>query len=79
MMLWHYHCRADSASQQVVVVGQVLASEINIGFEDIVNTQVGICDIKVVFCDDMFTKGLLASEIDIGLEDIVNTQVTIYF
>jgi PDZ domain len=33
-------CRAESAAQQVVVVGQVLASEINIGFEDIVNTQV---------------------------------------
>ena len=32
-------CRAESAAQQVVVVGQVLASEINIGFEDIVNTQ----------------------------------------
>ena len=32
--------RAEDASDQVVVVGQVLASEVNIGFEGIVNTSV---------------------------------------
>ena len=33
-------CRAEDKSEQVVVVGQVLASEVNIGFEDIVNTAI---------------------------------------
>lgn len=32
--------RAEDKSEQVVVVGQVLASEVNIGFEDIVNTAI---------------------------------------
>lgn len=34
------HTMADHATQQVVVLGQVLASDITIGYEDIVNTQV---------------------------------------
>jgi len=33
-------CRAAESSDQVIVVGQVLASEVNIGFENIVNTSV---------------------------------------
>ena len=32
--------RAADSSDQVIVVGQVLASEVNIGFENIVNTSV---------------------------------------
>lgn len=32
--------RAEDKNEQVVVVGQVLASEVNIGFEDIVNTAI---------------------------------------
>ncbi len=32
--------RAAESSDQVLVVGQVLASEVNIGFENIVNTSV---------------------------------------
>ena len=32
--------RAEDSSDQVIVVGQVLASEVNIGFENIVNTSV---------------------------------------
>ena len=32
--------RAAESSDQVIVVGQVLASEVNIGFENIVNTSV---------------------------------------
>jgi hypothetical protein len=34
------HTMADHRTQQVVVLGQVLASDITIGYEDIVNTQV---------------------------------------
>lgn len=34
------HSHAKSATDQVVVVSQVLASDINIGYEDIMNTQV---------------------------------------
>lgn len=34
------HRRAKCATDQVVVVSQVLASDINIGYEDIMNTQV---------------------------------------
>lgn len=34
------HGMADSADQQVVVLGQVLAAEVNIGYEDVSNTQV---------------------------------------
>jgi len=34
------HVMADSVDQQVVVLSQVLASEVNIGYEDIINTQV---------------------------------------
>ena len=37
------HSLADTEDQQVVVLGQVLAAEINIGYEEIVNTQVGDC------------------------------------
>mmetsp|Transcript_40600 Transcript_40600/g.129495 ORF Transcript_40600/g.129495 Transcript_40600/m.129495 type:complete len:193 (+) Transcript_40600:1282-1860(+) len=36
------HCMADQPDQQIVVVSQVLATEINIGYEDIVNTQVRV-------------------------------------
>ena len=35
------HSLAESEEQQVVVLAQVLAAEINIGYEDIINTQVG--------------------------------------
>jgi hypothetical protein len=35
------HAQADAPDQQVVVLSQVLASEVNIGYEDILNTQVG--------------------------------------
>ncbi|KAL3147512.1 Protease Do-like 9 [Trebouxia sp. C0009 RCD-2024] len=34
------HAMADQPNQQVVVLGQVLASEVNIGYEETVNTQV---------------------------------------
>ncbi|GAX84374.1 hypothetical protein CEUSTIGMA_g11796.t1 [Chlamydomonas eustigma] len=34
------HALADSKKQQVVVLSQVLAAEVNIGYEDIINTQV---------------------------------------
>ncbi|KAI9078088.1 hypothetical protein K1719_040013 [Acacia pycnantha] len=35
-----YHAMAESVDEQLVVVSQVLAADINIGYEDIVNTQV---------------------------------------
>lgn len=31
---------ADAAGQQVVLLSQVLASEVNIGYEEMLNTQV---------------------------------------
>jgi hypothetical protein len=34
------HAQAEVAEQQVVVLSQVLANEVNIGYEDILNTQV---------------------------------------
>ena len=34
------HSMPSSRAQQVVVLGQVLASDVNIGYEEIVNTQV---------------------------------------
>ncbi|XP_077237808.1 protease Do-like 9 isoform X2 [Tasmannia lanceolata] len=36
----HLHAMAQSKDEQLVVVSQVLAADINIGYEDIVNTQV---------------------------------------
>ncbi|KAE8721218.1 Protease Do-like 9 [Hibiscus syriacus] len=36
----HLHAMAESADEQLVVVSQVLVADINIGYEDIVNTQV---------------------------------------
>ncbi|CAN1725949.1 Protease Do-like 9 [Linum perenne] len=36
----HIHAMAESADEQLVVVSQVLVADINIGYEDIVNTQV---------------------------------------
>ena len=36
------HSLADPEDQQVVVLGHVLAAEINIGYEEIVNTQAGL-------------------------------------
>lgn len=36
----HLHSMAKSADEQLVVVSQVLVADINIGYEDIVNTQV---------------------------------------
>ncbi|KAG2308000.1 hypothetical protein Bca52824_027748 [Brassica carinata] len=36
----HLHAMAQSADEQLVVVSQVLVSDINIGYEEIVNTQV---------------------------------------
>ena len=35
------HAQAEVVDQQVVVLSQVLASEVNIGYEEILNTQVG--------------------------------------
>lgn len=34
------HSMADQKDQQVVLLSQVLASEVNIGYEDMLNTQV---------------------------------------
>jgi hypothetical protein len=34
------HAQAEVAEQQVVVLSQVLANEVNIGYEEILNTQV---------------------------------------
>mmetsp|Transcript_23092 Transcript_23092/g.64141 ORF Transcript_23092/g.64141 Transcript_23092/m.64141 type:complete len:556 (-) Transcript_23092:173-1840(-) len=42
------HSMAENSSQQVVVLSQVLASDINIGYEDIVNTQVLMCNRQAV-------------------------------
>ncbi|WVZ07505.1 hypothetical protein V8G54_020851 [Vigna mungo] len=36
----HLHSMAQSVDEQLVVVSQVLVSDINIGYEEIVNTQV---------------------------------------
>ncbi|KAF5200254.1 protease Do-like [Thalictrum thalictroides] len=36
----HCHAMAESEDEQIVVVSQVLVADINIGYEDIVNTQV---------------------------------------
>ncbi|XP_009349861.1 protease Do-like 9 [Pyrus x bretschneideri] len=36
----HLHAMAESIDEQLVVVSQVLVADINIGYEDIVNTQV---------------------------------------
>ncbi|XP_039125314.1 protease Do-like 9 [Dioscorea cayenensis subsp. rotundata] len=36
----HLHAMAESPDEQIVVVSQVLVADINIGYEDIVNTQV---------------------------------------
>ncbi|XP_062106799.1 protease Do-like 9 [Humulus lupulus] len=36
----HLHAMAQSIDEQVVVVSQVLVADINIGYEDIVNTQI---------------------------------------
>ncbi|KAL6136346.1 hypothetical protein ACLB2K_061642 [Fragaria x ananassa] len=36
----HLHAMAESSDEQLVVVSQVLVADINIGYEDIVNTQV---------------------------------------
>ena len=35
------HSMPSSRQQQVIVLGQVLAADVNIGYEDIVNTQAG--------------------------------------
>lgn len=37
------HEQAQEGFQRVVVLGQVLAADINIGYEDIVNTRVSPC------------------------------------
>lgn len=34
------HAMADEPGQQVVLLSQVLAAEVNIGYEDMLNTQV---------------------------------------
>ena len=34
------HGQAEEVGQQVVILSQVLASEVNIGYEEILNTQV---------------------------------------
>ncbi|KAK9040382.1 hypothetical protein V6N11_015545 [Hibiscus sabdariffa] len=39
----HLHAMAESTDEQLVVVSQVLVADINIGYEDIVNTQVREC------------------------------------
>ncbi|TYI72595.1 hypothetical protein E1A91_D07G072100v1 [Gossypium mustelinum] len=62
-----YHATLQSPDEQLVVVSQVLVSDINIGYEDIVNTQVLALNGKPVAnlwrlaemvenCDDEFLK-----------------------
>ncbi|KAH1131251.1 hypothetical protein J1N35_002629 [Gossypium stocksii] len=62
-----FHATPQSSDEQLVVVSQVLASDINIGYEDIVNTQVLALNGKPVKnlrrlaemvenCDDEFLK-----------------------
>ncbi|KAJ9130502.1 hypothetical protein P3X46_034471 [Hevea brasiliensis] len=63
----HLHAMAQSVDEQVVVVSQVLVADINIGYEEIVNTQVlafngqpvknlkNLADM-VESCDDEFLK-----------------------
>ncbi|KAJ9135276.1 hypothetical protein P3X46_032481 [Hevea brasiliensis] len=63
----HLHAMAQSIDEQVVVVSQVLVADINIGYEEIVNTQVlafngqpvknlkNLADM-VESCDDEFLK-----------------------
>ncbi|XP_068641675.1 protease Do-like 9 [Aristolochia californica] len=63
----HLHAMAQSEDEQLVVVSQVLVADINIGYEDIVNTQVLAFNGKPVKnlkslanmvenCDDEFLK-----------------------
>ncbi|KAL2320098.1 hypothetical protein Fmac_029067 [Flemingia macrophylla] len=63
----HLHSMAQSVDEQLVVVSQVLVSDINIGYEEIVNTQVlsfngkPVKNLKslarmVESCDDEFLK-----------------------
>ncbi|KAF7091038.1 hypothetical protein CFC21_093700 [Triticum aestivum] len=40
LLVKHLHSMAESPDEQLVVVSQVLVADINIGYEDIVNTQV---------------------------------------
>ncbi|KAK3033550.1 hypothetical protein RJ639_032398 [Escallonia herrerae] len=42
----HLHAMAQSVDEQLVVVSQVLVADINIGYEDIVNTQVVVLQTK---------------------------------
>ncbi|CAO2144641.1 unnamed protein product [Urochloa humidicola] len=39
-LLKHFHAMAESPDEQLVVISQVLAADINIGYEDIANSQV---------------------------------------
>ncbi|KAI9121159.1 hypothetical protein K1719_008192 [Acacia pycnantha] len=63
----HLHAMAQSVDEQLVVVSQVLVADINIGYEDIVNTQVLAFNNKPVknlkslasmveSCDDEYMK-----------------------
>ncbi|KAI9078027.1 hypothetical protein K1719_039952 [Acacia pycnantha] len=63
----HLHAMAESIDEQLVVVSQVLVADINIGYEDIVNTQVlafngkPVKNLKSLFfmvesCDDEYMK-----------------------
>eukprot|EP00879_Flechtneria_rotunda_P019848 GHRR01020862.1.p1 GENE.GHRR01020862.1~~GHRR01020862.1.p1 ORF type:complete len:209 (+),score=58.91 GHRR01020862.1:1813-2439(+) len=49
------HAMADEPEQQVVLLSQVLAAEVNIGYEEFLNTQVSIslasAHIDLLFCD----------------------------
>jgi hypothetical protein len=40
LLVKHLHAMAESPDEQLVVVSQVLVADINIGYEEIVNTQV---------------------------------------
>lgn len=75
----HLHAMAQSVDEQVVLVSQVLVADINIGYEEIVNTQVMACNGKPVknlkslammveACDEEFLK------FDLEYEQIVVLQ-----
>ncbi|RMZ56724.1 hypothetical protein APUTEX25_002813, partial [Auxenochlorella protothecoides] len=44
------HAMADAPGQQIVVLAQVLAADVNVGYEDIVNTQVHAVNGQRVTC-----------------------------
>jgi hypothetical protein len=66
------HGLPHQPGQQVVLLSQVLAAEVNIGYEDMLNTQVGVNVLSLVRVSVSRSEGIAGGEVGNVREGLSN-------